>query len=132
MNRASYVAGILVTGLLGFGLQTLSAQPTLTWPPGSLSPSTVPSLNVVAFPGTPDWLFSVTFAGVPAGESITNRAYQAWCVDVRGDFNPASYAFALYQTLPAASLPIDGQNANWDKVNWVLNNKPAARTMAPG
>src|ERR1700752_3580252 len=108
MNRTNYISVIAFMALTGFGLQMTSAQPALILPPGSLSPTTTPSLNAVAFPGTPDWLFSVTFSGVPAGESITNRAYQAWCVDVFGDFNPASYTYALYQTLPAASLPMDG------------------------
>jgi hypothetical protein len=41
MNRASYVAGIVVIELLGFGLQTLSAQPTLILSTAPLNQSTM-------------------------------------------------------------------------------------------
>ncbi|HWF11734.1 MAG TPA: putative Ig domain-containing protein [Bryobacteraceae bacterium] len=71
--------------------------------------------------------FSATFTGLPAGLSISNETYRGWCPDFYGDFtqNNALTAYRAFSTYDAANLPVNAQSPNWDKVNWVLNHKPA-------
>jgi hypothetical protein len=64
---------------------------------------------------------------LPAGLSISNETYRGWCPDYYGDFtqNNALTAYRAFSTYDTANLPVNAQSPNWDKVNWVLNHKPA-------
>lgn len=72
--------------------------------------------------GRPDRYFQVTISGMPLGFSVFNGIYRGWCAD--------SYVYQLLGTNPVrlystygTSMPANDQNANWDKVNWLLNHK---------
>lgn len=124
----------LISGLIG---QSVSAQcsssacletaQSLKLPSGPLSQLTSPGVTV-ALPSYDESTiqFTATFAGLPAGLSVTNTTYLAWCFDVNGDYtnNNASTQYYPYSTY-SPSLPANVQSPNWDKVNWVLNHKPA-------
>src|SRR5215472_7568504 len=70
--------------------------------------------------------FRATLSNVPAGFAITNGAYLAWCAD-----NAITPVFTPQDATPystySPNLPAGSQNANWPKVNYVLNHKLGTR-----
>src|SRR5205809_103580 len=65
------------------------AQPTLILPPGALNTTTTPSATVNPIVkadnsnlDTAEQYLTVTFGGVPAGQSISNGTYLGWCPDL--------------------------------------------------
>jgi len=65
----------------------------------------------------------VTLSSVPSGFDVSNGNYLAWCGESQNttvDTNPKTAI--LYSTYDPA-LPVTMQNANWPKVNYVLNHK---------
>jgi hypothetical protein len=78
--------------------------------------------------GQPNIYFRITLSGLPAGFSVGNGPYHGWCAD--------SYTFQEIGVNPVllyssywANLPVHDQSPNWDKINWLINNK-GANTMA--
>ncbi|MEQ1850426.1 MAG: SdrD B-like domain-containing protein [Chthoniobacteraceae bacterium] len=82
--------------------------------------------------GSPASFIKATFVNIPPGYSITNNTpYLGWCVDAVGelipaDFNPAViYKPVLFNSCDSAALAAAGlPTANWDKINYIINNKP--------
>jgi hypothetical protein len=77
--------------------------------------------------GTQNTLLGVTLSGVPAGEyDVGNGLYPGWCGehDLKGP--AAAGTFCLFDsTVATGDLPATYQTIPWDKVNYLLNNKPA-------
>ena len=76
--------------------------------------------------GTESW-FDMTLLNVSAGYDVTNGSYLGWCVQkdttmTRG----VNHTVLLYSSYDPA-MPVDFQNDNWDKVNYVLNHKQDGR-----
>ena len=105
--------------------QLCSAQPLLNLPAGPLTKFTTPGVTVTDTNTVPATFFTVTFHGTPPGLSITNASYLGWCPDFFGDFslNGSSTPYTLYSSYDS-TLPLNAQSPNWDKVSWLLNNKP--------
>jgi hypothetical protein len=79
-------------------------------------------LDYGPYVGQSDIYFRATISGMPLGYSVFNGTYHAWCAD--------AYVYQLVGTNPVHlystygnSMPAGDQNANWDKVNWLLNHK---------
>ncbi|HEY3827207.1 MAG TPA: SdrD B-like domain-containing protein, partial [Bryobacteraceae bacterium] len=87
--------------------------------------STNPSISIAATNTQQAVFFTVTFSGLPAGLTLKNQSYMAWCPDFFGDFtqNNNSTPYTPYNTY-GNSLPVNAQSPNWDKVNWLLNHQP--------
>jgi hypothetical protein len=121
-SRLSLAAACLFA--LGIAATSASAQPTLHLPAGQFPPCplsgapTSPCVTVT--PTTTPAYFAITFGGLPAGLSITNRTYLGWCADLFGDFSETE-TYTLFNSY--ASLPPDSIS-NWSAVNWLLNHKP--------
>lgn len=82
-------------------------------------------VNMVAVDGSNSY-FDITLSGVPVGFDVTNRVYLGWCIDI-GVTHPRGSTFAvmLYSSCdPPTSPSLDGYE--WDKINYILNNKGAA------
>lgn len=91
----------------------------------NLPPSQV---NMVATDGASSY-FDITLSSVPMGYDVTNGVYLGWCID-RSVTMPRGSTFAvmLYSSCDPPSDPaLDGYE--WDKVNYILNNKPSAATI---
>ena len=89
-------------------------------------PSDPVTLNAVN--GTTTY-FDITLSGVPAGEfDVTNGVYPGWCADF-GIAMPrnTNLVVTLYDSY--GSLPARAQDADWDKVNWILNHKDGYAMM---
>jgi hypothetical protein len=125
MKRKFTLAALAALVLLGSAQMSLAA-PTLVLP-GPLGPSTNPGVVLSHDVNSNDaTVFSATFFGLPAGLSVGNQSYLAWCADLFGEFqhNLASPNL-LYTPLDTyGSLPANANTLNhWPEVNWVLNNK---------
>lgn len=113
MNRTHLTLSLLALGIFGLSSDLL-AQPVLKLPSGTVYPTVVK-------PG-PQSYFAATFSNEPAGLSIIDQTYLAWCADDQTLFSPTT-GYTLYNTYPNNSLPVTAQSANWGAVNWLLNNK---------
>jgi hypothetical protein len=104
--------------------------PTLLLPSGALNQTSMPGVTVILSSNysLTNVQFLATFDSVPSGYSIGNSTYTAWCVDLFSDFasNPPYTLISTYDSATLSSPPGGGiaQNANWNAINWVLNNKP--------
>jgi len=80
----------------------------------------IPDVTMYVVDGT-DSYFLITLSGIPAGEDIYDGDYLGWCID-RNHLMPRedSLTVVLYSSLdPPGSL----LGKEWDKVNYLLNNK---------
>lgn len=69
-----------------------------------------------------DTWFVMTLSEIPAGFDVTNGTYPGWCVEV--DVNMTldlPLAVGLYSSYNS-NMPELFKSANWDKVNYVINN----------
>ncbi len=90
------------------------------------------SVNGISLPDVPVTLnavngttsyFIINLSGVPAGLDITNGVYPGWSADQNATMILASdHIVTLYDSYDPA-LPAAYQDSDWDKVNWILNNK---------
>jgi len=95
-------------------------------------PSTPVSFSTVSFTepttqaaSTGLGLFSITLSGVPAGNSLANQTYSAWCATWFGaalQNNPGAFPVFSPTTIPTGFLPLGGKNT-FNMVNYILNNK---------
>lgn len=64
----------------------------------------------------------ITFSQIPAGYSVTNGVYPAWCVEFEVEITESNlYKALLFDS--NGTLPAHLQNNPWDKVNYILNHK---------
>ena len=133
MNRAlSYTSVLLM--LAGLSLPVAAqVPPTLLLPGGALNQTSTPGVTVVNINTATVTQTTATFHSIPSGYAISNRAYNGWCVDPFSDFasNPPYQLISTYDAATLANPPGGGraQNPNWNKVNWVLNNKATTGTV---
>jgi hypothetical protein len=122
MRRFPFVHSLL--SVLAFA-PIMSSGQILHLPSGPLTATSIPSVHVVGTNTVTQTFFTVTFSGLPSGLAVTNQSYMGWCPDFFGDFSQNNNAtpYTLYSSL-SNSLPANAMSPNWDKVNWVLNNKP--------
>jgi hypothetical protein len=82
--------------------------------------------------GSPASFVNVTLANVPGGFTVTNGTYLAWCIEAAMPLCPREvpdcltsiYKPILIDSYDSASLAIAGiSTGNWDKVNYIINNK---------
>jgi hypothetical protein len=72
--------------------------------------------------GRPGSFLRATLAGVPAGFTVSNRAYAAWAVSYPG--SPAASPQCQARLLSSLELLPPGlPAANWDLVNYLLNHR---------
>ena len=76
--------------------------------------------------GTSTYLSVITPSTFPTGYSLVpNATYGAWCVDYGAGVPNDYYAFNVYNSYDpniAKDVPANLQAANWQEVNWLLNN----------
>ena len=80
----------------------------------------IPDVTMYVVDGTESY-FLITLSGIPAGEDISDGDYLGWCID-RNHIMPREddLTVVLYSSLnPPESLT----SKEWDKVNYLLNNK---------
>ena len=65
----------------------------------------------------------VTLSGVPSGYDVTNATYLGWCGESQNTTVDTNAKTAVLYSTVGAGLPVSMQNANWPKVNYVLNHK---------
>jgi hypothetical protein len=123
----------LAPGLI-FGADCNSCGDTaksLKLPSTSLSAQTTPGVTAKVTDTQTTIAFHATFKGLRGGLDVKNQSYLGWCPDLFGDFskNTASTPYQLYSTYDP-SLPANAQSGNWDKVNWVLNNRTSHSSWA--
>lgn len=104
---------ILLVGLVLISTTLVGSVSGINLPAGTVT------LNVVD--GTNSY-FNSTLSGVPGGNDVTNKMYPGWCCE----FGPhmtrsTNILVTLYNSY--GSLPARAQDDDWDKVNWILNNK---------
>jgi hypothetical protein len=72
--------------------------------------------------------FDITLSDIPLGYDIINGTYNGWClqktINMTQNVNHTVLLFSCYDP----SLPIDFQNSNWDKINYLLNHKQGTPT----
>jgi hypothetical protein len=73
-----------------------------------------------------DSYFDITLSMVPAGYDVTNGVYAGWCIDSDVIMNQTTvFSVMLHST---CDHPTDPAVIEWDKVNYILNNKPPTAT----
>jgi hypothetical protein len=68
------------------------------------------------------WTITLTVSGRDA--AVWAGPKLGWCADPNVDIDPGTHTVTLYSTARPNLLPTDLQNAGWDNVNYLLNNKP--------
>jgi hypothetical protein len=120
--KKSYVVGI------GFLVMMVCATVPLSASPGQPSvrlPTTLVTmkakLDAVSY-------FTMTLSAIPDGFDVTNGVYAGWCVqnNVKMTVN-VNHTVRLYSSYDPG-MPVYFQNANWSKVNYVINNKQGNKT----
>jgi len=107
---------IFLVGLLLISTTLVGAYTSVS---GIRLPDTSVALNVVD--GTTSYFVS-TLSGVPAGNDVTNGTYPGWCCEYGPHMTRSTnIPVTLYDSY--GSLPARAQDGDWDKVNWILNNK---------
>ena len=123
-NSASCSQTIIVLGSNVTATVTASLNDGCDVPPLALqmaSPVTM-TATVNASVNSPSYL-TTTFSNVPPGYVVTNGGpYPGWCMDYAGEIMPNTvYQATLYRSVDA--LPAHLPQANWDRVNYILNHK---------
>lgn len=73
--------------------------------------------------------FKITLSDVPAGNDVTNGLYPGWCAESGPLMTRESeLTVTLYDSYDPA-LPARAQDADWAKVNWILNHKDGYTMM---
>lgn len=101
----------------------LSVTATENTPPVRLPPGNV---TMLARDSQQSW-FDMTLSDVPVGFDVVNGLYSGWCAQngvmmTRG----VSHTVILYSSYDS-HMPESFQCGNWDKVNYILNNKQGGR-----
>jgi hypothetical protein len=79
---------------------------------------------LTAVDGTSSY-FIITLSDIPAGSDVTTGPYPGWCADRDVTMVRAiGHNVRLYDSYDP-SLPAPFQDSDWDKINWILNNKDA-------
>ena len=114
---------------LASALCASAANPPLSWLVRLPALAEQQTNRIVMTPvhGFPVNYMDSTLANAPKGYTVTNGTYAGWCM---------SYATPIYAkyTAPATlylsygNLPIHLSNANWDRVNYILNHKRGIST----
>jgi hypothetical protein len=75
--------------------------------------------------------FVTTLSNVPSGYDVTNGVYLGWCIDTSVTIERGTtHSVMLYSSCdPPAGLDPDIVPYEWDKVNYILNNKPETATV---
>ncbi len=114
--------------IIGIGLVLFSATFVVAYT--SVNGLSLPDVPVTlnAVDGTTSY-FIITLSNVPTGNDVTNGTYPGWCIDrsvtmVRN----VDHEVTLYDSYDP-DLPMAFQSPNWDKVNWIINNKGAYAMM---
>jgi hypothetical protein len=112
MMKHAKTAIILVTMLI-------AATAATAVDPLGLNLPTDPVTMDIVHPGYNSY-WGVTFSGIAAGYDVTNQRYPGWCADSNTPLDPGTYTAKLYSTYDTA-LPPYAQNANWDKITYMVN-----------
>jgi len=74
--------------------------------------------------------FDTTLSNVPSGYDVANGVYLGWCIDTHVTIERGTgFSVMLYSSCdPPAGLDPDIVPYEWDKVNYILNNKPSTAT----
>ena len=76
----------------------------------------LPDSPVIINIASPTLPYSISLSDVPAGYTITNKAYNGYCVDVLGII----YHGTDYSAIITSSLD---QGRTWNRINYILNHK---------
>ncbi len=97
-----------------------AACPAFELPPLSLQATNPAQFR--ANDGAPASYYLVNLMNVPAGYSVTNGNYLAWCIDYFAPLPIETFLNAVLRD-STAPLPSHLQSTNWDMVNYILNHK---------
>ncbi|MBE3120860.1 MAG: PKD domain-containing protein [Thermoplasmata archaeon] len=117
--------------MIAFGLFAMLVCSTVTMTvaaseptPTVRLPTTLVTMN--AKYGAQSW-FNMTFLGINPGYDVANGSYLGWCVQMNTSMTrDVNHAVRLYSSYDPA-MPVHFQSSNWDKVNYILNNKNGSR-----
>ena len=119
-NSASGIQLITVTQTDTMVKLRLAPAAICDVPPLSAQVTNPPILSVTD--NFPVSFMRTKFSHLPAGHIVSNGTYTGWCVDYQGEIvSGYDYRAALYRS--DGPLPAHLQNANWDRVNYLLNHK---------
>jgi len=101
---ASITVNLLMSGIIVSAIALRAAAPVLTLP------ATVTGVQVLLSAPTRATQYSFTTSGIPAGLSLTNQTYGAWCTNPNLDLPGGGGTAATYNVYSsyATNLPIDG------------------------
>lgn len=116
--------------MIALGLLTLLICSTLTITVAASEPTVrLPTTQLVTMSaqyGDQSW-FDMTLSFIPPGYDVTNGLYLGWCVEKDTNMTrDVDHAVRLYSS-DDPHMPKLFQSDNWDKVNYVLNNKNGSR-----
>jgi hypothetical protein len=115
--------------MIALGLLTLLICSTLTITGAASEPTVRLPTHLVTMRaeyGDQSW-FDMTLSRIPPGYDVTNGPYLGWCVQKDTNMTRGvNHAVRLYSSYDPA-MPSNFTNDNWDKVNYVLNNKQGGR-----
>jgi hypothetical protein len=110
---------ILAIGLL---LMLLSSPNIVATPAPPIIRLPTNLVTMKAVYGTTSY-FDITLTDIPLGYDIINGTYHGWCLQKTINMTQhVNHTILLYSCYDP-SLPIDFQNSNWDKINYLLNHK---------
>jgi len=72
--------------------------------------------------GAPASYYQINLTDVPAGYSVANGNYLAWCIDYFAPLPIETFLSAILRD-STGPLPSQLQSTNWDMVNYILNHK---------
>jgi hypothetical protein len=96
----------------------IAATATASDPLGLNLPAT-PVTMTLSNPGATSY-FNVKFEGIAAGYDVRNINYPGWCADANHTIGMGTQTARLYSTYDTA-LPSYAQNADWDKITYMVN-----------
>ena len=120
-NSMLIVSVLLISMLMIFPAYAVSCSLNLPAQEVVLTPT-----YTFPIPGAQSFFVS-TLSGVPSGYDVTNGDYLGWCIDLTHDGIPVgSMNVKLISScnIPAMYMGEVWATENWNKVNYILNNKP--------
>lgn len=118
----------IIRAVIGLLLMFLSVSPLVVatpTPPLIRLPTDLVTINAVY--GNSSY-FTMTLTDVPLGFDLTDGIYPGWCVEktilMTQNVNHTVLLYSSYD----ASLPLEYQTKNWNKINYIINHKQGNKT----
>ena len=115
--------------MIAFGLLAMLICSTLTITAAASEPTIRLPTQLVTMSaeyGVQSW-FNMTLSDIPPGYDIPNGLYLGWCVEKDTDMTRGPNHAVLLYSSDDPYMPKLFKSDNWDKVNYVLNNKQGGR-----